>query len=477
MFNNILLVAPPSSSYLGAVRPPAGLGYLAQALHDSGISCYVEDMRTSKNETPLFHRIRTIKPDLVGVSMVSYEYKRSYSLVRNIKASFPDVSIIVGGAHVSVMGEVVLSECEAVDYAIMHEGERPLVQLCRGEVPEGQIPGLLYRQDGSILSGPQPEPVKDLDALSFPRYAQFDLRRYAKEINIVTSRGCPYRCIFCPNSLTAKIFRCRSARNVVDELEYWYARGIRQFNINDDNFTLKKSRVYQICDEIEQRDMVNLFIRCANGIRADRVDRELLARMKDVGFREVAFGADGGNNRVLEHIVHKGETLDDIENALQDACDLGLKVKLFIIVGHPGETMEDIEDSIALAQRYPVVWVHLNNPIPYPGTELFDIVKKNNYFVIQPEVYLNNVTEVADMPVFETPELSLEARRQILERCRKIEKQVKQRAVRNMFAKLPLLGTVAGWIFASRLGQWLFFHNILSRSLINRIWYRKMVFG
>jgi len=475
MFKRVFLIAPPSSSYLGAVRPPAGLGYLAQSLHEGGIECAVEDMRVHGRLSALRRRILAFQPDLIGVSLVSSEYKRSYKLIRDIKESYPQIPIIVGGPHVSVLGKAVLEECPDIDFGIVHDGERPIVQLCHGEVPYEEIPGLLYRRNGEVLSGPSPELVMDLDSISFPRFADFDLRRYAREINIVTSRGCPYRCIFCPNSLTFKKFRARSAENVVDELEYWYSQGIKQFNVNDDNFTLIKKRVYDICDEIERRKLSGLFIRCANGIRADRVDRDLLARMKEAGIREVAFGADGGNNRVLRDIVHKGETIEDIERALQDACDLGLKVKLFIIVGHPGETLSDIEDSLALAQRYPIVWLHLNNPIPYPGTELFEWVRSHDCFVIPPEQYLNNVRETDDTPVFETPELTREVRKQILTRCRKIEKDVKRRAVERMFENLPVIRTVAGWLFASQLGQWLFFKNMFARSLINRIWYRKMI--
>jgi len=194
--------------------------------------------------------------------------------------------------------------------------------------------------------------------------------------------------------------------------------------------------------------------------------------MKEVGFKEVAFGADGGNNRVLLDIVHKGETIEDIEQALQDACDLGLKVKLFIIIGHPGETLSDIEDSFALAQRYPIVWLHLNNPIPYPGTQLFDWVRNHNRFVIPPEEYLNSITEVDETPVFETPELPQEVRKQILARCRKIERDVKRRAVERMFKNLSVIRTIAGWLFVTQFGQWLFFKNTFTRSFINLIWYR-----
>jgi len=263
--------------------------------------------------------------------------------------------------------------------------------------------------------------------------------------------------------------------NTVDEIEYWYSRGIRIFNIDDDNFTLVKDRVYKICDEIERRGMKDLFLRCANGIRADRVDRPLLTRMKEVGFKEIGIGGDGGNDRVLREVVRKGETLADIENAVRDALDVGMRVKLFIIVGLPGETLSDIEDSMSLAQRYRVSWIQLNNAIPYPGTELYEWVRSHNAFVIPPEQYLNCVTESDGEPVFETPELPLKTRREYLVRCRKIEKEVKRRAASDMFKNLPVIRELAGLVFASQFGQWLFFKNVRMRSVINWIWYRKVM--
>lgn len=475
MFKRVLLIAPRSSSYLGALRPPSGLGYLAQSLFEGGIDCSVEDMRVRGRLSALRRRIRAFQPDLIGVSLVSLEYKRSYALIHNIKEYYPRASIVVGGPHVSALRESVLEGCRDIDFGVVQEGERVLVALCKGEVPVEEIPGLLYRQDGAVISGSEPQLIMELDSISFPRHVHFDLKRYAQEIPLITSRGCPYRCIFCPNSLMTKKFRARSAANVVDEIEYWYGRGARHFVVDDDNFTLLKDRVYEICDEIERRRLKDLFIRCANGIRADRVDRDLLARMKEVGVREVGFGADGGNNRVLLDIVHKGETIETIEQAIRDAVDVGLQVRLFIIVGHPGETLSDIEDSFALAQRYPIILLHLNNPIPYPGTELFEWVRTHDCFLMPPEEYLNNLTDSDNEPVFETPELPADLRRQILKQAREIERSVWRRATERMFENLPIIRTIAGWLLASQFGQWLFFKNKFVRSIIDRIWYQKMV--
>jgi anaerobic magnesium-protoporphyrin IX monomethyl ester cyclase len=143
MYCKVLLVAPPSSSYLGAVRPPAGLGYLAQALREAGIECSAEDMRSRGSVRVLLKIIRNLQPDLIGVSLVSFEYLRTYELIHSIKTHYPEIPIIVGGPHVSVLGQAVLEECPAIDFGILYEGERSLVQLCQGKKPLGDIPGLL----------------------------------------------------------------------------------------------------------------------------------------------------------------------------------------------------------------------------------------------------------------------------------------------------------------------------------------------
>ncbi|MFQ5854688.1 MAG: B12-binding domain-containing radical SAM protein [Anaerolineae bacterium] len=476
MFNRVLLIAPPSSSYLGAVRPPSNLGYLAQALLEADIEYAVEDLRASRHLNGLSKRLRAFQPDLIGISIVSLEYKRAYDVARYVKEHCPQAAVVVGGPHVSAVKATVLEECPEIDFAIIQEGEGSLVQLCQGATSFADIPGLLYRSNGAVLSGPEPHSPKDLDNISFPRYIDFNLKSYGGEIPLITSRGCPYRCIFCFHSVLGHAYRARNATSVVDEIEHWYTRGFKQFVIDDDNFTLIKKRVYEICDEIERRGINDLFIRCANGIRADRTDRDLLRRMHQVGVREVGFGADGGNDHVLLNIVKKGETLATIERAIQDALAAGIEVRLFIILGHPGETMSDIEDSFALAQRYPLIRLHLNNPIPYPGTELFEWVKETGRFIRQPEDYLNNVSDNHNEPVFDTPELPADVRREINKRARKVQRQVWREATERMLDRQPaLLRTVAARLFATDLGEWLYFKNMFSRSIINAIWYRRMV--
>ena len=473
-FERVLLVSPPSSSYLGAARPPQNLGYLAQALEGRGIATDSLDMRLGHSFRRLERTIGRFKPDLIGISLVSHEYQRAYDLIRDIKRRFDAIPIIAGGPHVTVLRERVLRECPEIDYGAVNEGEDLLADLCDSGRKTESIPGLIRREGSRILYGGPREPDPDLDRIAFPRYQSFDLRRYIREIPINSSRGCPYQCVFCPNKIISKRFRARSAGHVADEIEYWYGRGYRVFNFDDDNFTLDQGRVYDLCNEIEKRSIQNAEFRCSNGIRADRTDRALLARMKQVGFHYIAFGIDGGNDRMLR-VNKKGETMEQIDEAVRTACDLGYDVKIFCITGMPHETLQDVEDSLRFVQKYPVQRVILNNPIPYPGTELFDYVQNNRLFLLPPHEYLNEVTENKNVPVFETPELDRNARIQILRRNRQIEKLVTLNAVRRMTAHKPILRMAALMLFSSGLGEKLFFGSNRFRQWAEKIRFKRML--
>ncbi len=475
-FQRILLVSPPSDSYLGAARPPQNLGYLAKALLNAGIDYDVLDMRLGYTWRHLKRKIDSFRPDLVGVTLVSLEYLRSYALIARLKQSTPEMKIVVGGPHITVLQQKVLEECPEIDFGVVFEGEETLVELCRDAVPIDEIKGLIHRREGQVLyNGPRFYP-KNLDDIAWPTYERFEMKKYIREMPFNSSRGCPLRCVFCPNKMITKKFRWRSATHVVDEIEYWYRKGYRVFNFDDDNFSYFQDRVYEICDEIEKRGLSEAEFRCSNGLRADKVDYPLLKRMKQVGFNYIAFGVDGGNNKMLR-INKKGETIEEIEKAIQDACDLGFDVKIFCITGMPQETMEDIEDSLRLVQKYPIKRVILNNPIPYPGTELFDTVRDNGWFIIPPEVYLNKVTENENEPVFETPEISREQRVALLARMRKVEKKVTREGVRRMYNRFLLGGNLAGMLFSSDIMQHLFFKNMFFRRIIEHLRYRRMLAG
>lgn len=473
-FKKVLLVNPKTHAEWAGVRPPAGLGYIAQALEENDIEYDIVDMQLGHNQKKLFEKIIYFNPDLIGFSLVSLGYKYSYDLINDVKGHFPDKKIIVGGPHVTILKEEVLRNCKAIDFAVIYEGERTLVELCKSSQSVKFVKGVISRDRTCLVYPGDREWVFDLDSISFPRYKRFELNRYIKEIEIFSSRGCPRKCIFCPNAVISPHYRARSPEDVVDEIEYWFEKGYLQFNFDDDSFNFSKKRVYMICDEIEKRGLKNLYLRCSNGLRADKLDKPILRRMKEVGFKYIAIGADGGNNHVLKKIK-KGETIEQIEQSIKDACDLGIEVKLLCIIGHPGETIDDIEDSLSLAKKYPITRVHFYNLIPYPGTEVFELISKNGYFTMKPEQYLNEVSDLSLTPVFETPELPAETRIKLLKKSRQVQKEVTIKAIERMYGHIPQIGRFIGHLISNDHFQKMLFKNFMLRKLIDYIRYKTAI--
>ena len=256
----------------------------------------------------------------------------------------------------------------------------------------------------------------------------------------------------------------------MEEIDYWYARGYRQVSMLDDNFSVERDHAIAVCKSIQARGHTGLELNCNNGIRADRVDPEMLAEMYAAGFRYFAFGVEGGNDRVLE-IMKKGETLADIERAVQMAIDVGIKVTLFFIVGNPGETARDVEDTKRLALKYPVFDARFYNMIPFPGSELYDWVKENGYFIKDPKTYLNHSSQWDFDPVFETPEFSAAERRRCLHEVRKVRKIVRYRAMKRELARrLGLLAAPIAKVYVNDLFQDLLMKNAFLRRNLKRVY-------
>ena len=396
-------------------------------------------------------------------------YKNTYHLIEAIKEAYPEgLSIVVGGPHVSTLRQEVLKECRAIDFGVVLEGERTLIELCRGVEP-GKIKGLIYRNGENVAYNGDREFIANPDSIPFPRYEKFEMERYfLKEILIISSRGCPYSCTYCPAKMAiGKKLRVRSAKNVVEEIAFWYNRGYKTFNFGDDNFTFFKERVYDICNEIIRCGMTDLDLRCGNGVRADKVDRALLEKMKKAGFSYIAFGVEGGNNKVLEGLK-KGEKIERIEEAIRDACQLGYDVTLFFLAGSPAETWQDLEDSVRLAQRYPVIDARFYNIIPYPSTELFEYLKEKNLFLRDPKEYLNDTSAFGEEPVFETPELPRAERVKALRYLKKVRKGVLRKGLKRRLKPYGIIGKFSAVLLSTSLGHSMIRHNKFIRRIAER---------
>lgn len=417
----------------------------------------------------LWDTIEKFKPDLIGASIWTYKYKDTYNLLKTIKQKYPGIAMVAGGPHISTLRKEALADFGCVDFGVVLEGEETIFELCRGKALN-EIKGLIYREGNELFYNGDRDFIADLDTLAFPRYDNFDLNKYfLREIAIISSRGCPHNCIYCPVQLAiGKNLRIRSAKGVVDEIEYWYNKNYRRFNFADDNFTFFKERVYEICDEIQKRNLKELDLRCGNGIRADKVDRDLLRHMRETGFNYIGLGVEGGNDRVLKNLK-KGETIEQIEQTIKEACALDYDVTLFFLAGSPGETLADVKDSVKLAEKYPVFQARFYNIIPYPGTELFTWLKEKNLLLEEPSSYLNDASAFSDRPLFETEELSRNERVKMFKRLRKVENLILKKTIKRKLAKFGLFGGFVAMICPPEIIYYLIRHQKFMRQLFENI--------
>ena len=470
MFKRVSLIYPPTfESHWGAIRPPVGLGYLSEMLGQHGIDHQVIDMSLGYSVKHAQKKIAAFQADLIGVSMTSLFHQSVYDILHALKRRFPATPIVAGGPHVSTLRPQVLADCAAIDYGVTLEGEETLVELCQGK-PAAEIKGLLYRTSANDVAYTGDRPfIADLDRLPFPQYAQFELSKYvAREIGVITSRGCPYACTFCPVKTTiGRTPRFRGAQPIVDELAYWHAQGYRDILILDDNFAMHSERVYAICAEIERRGLTGFRFRCGNGIRADHVTYPLLKRMYSVGFRFLSFGVESANEQVLQ-AIKKGERLARIEQAIKEACEIGYEVTLFFIIGLPGETPAGAEESLRFARKYPVFDAKFYNLIPFPNTEIYEWIEVYDDFLSPPEEYLNNASHWDVEPLFETPEFPRAERVRMLKRAQQVRKQIRKAAMRRKLKRLGPFSSLAASLFVYDWVQDLLLHNRVIRRILER---------
>lgn len=410
----VMFVIPQKPKYpemIFPVIPHLGIAYLTAMLKKNDIEVKILDMRLGVDNTTLFGTLDRFKPDMIGITIYSYGYKLAYDLIDLIK-SHGSYLTVVGGPHVSVTRSQVLKDTRA-DFAIKGEGEYTLLELCgyltRQCKDYEKIKGLIWRDGNKIIENVDRLYLqqKELDELPFPDYEEFELEKYScyedKYLQITTSRGCPFGCIYCSVKLVmGRGFRSRSPENVVQEIEHWYNKGWRKFEFNDDCFNLDMNRAKEICDLIIEKDLSIEYL-CANGLRVDRVDRELFQKMKDSGCVFISFGVESGNPEVLK-IIKKGITLKQVEEAVKFANEVGIPNAGTFIIGHPGEDLQKAMDTIRIAKKIPFGHVAFCNLVPYPGSELFDWIEKNKAFIYLPETYLNEISYGEAKPIFETKE-------------------------------------------------------------------------
>ncbi len=343
----LMYVTPPGQDDF-FIAMPLGIIYLGAILREAGADVECCDERVC-TEAEVENFIQ--KADILGLSALTPHVQRAIRYAQKAKQLNPDVITVMGGPHATVDVDTFL-DSGAMDYVIGGEAEDSIIDFMRGveEGPEGvkHVPGIAFdRPDGKRHNNSQPPLIKDLDRIPFPAWEMLPFDRYAamnKErlFYIFTSRGCPFRCVFCQKELTGRGFRTRSVDDILNELQEIHDK-YQPGNVLfiDELFTCQKKRVYEICEGIIERGL-KLNMSCET--RVDMLDYDMARTMKRAGFNRMYFGVESGSQRSLDTLV-KDYKAEKVVEALKISRRAGIWTKVFLIVGTPKETMEDIEET------------------------------------------------------------------------------------------------------------------------------------
>jgi len=307
-----------------------------------------------------------------------YDYSPTLKLIEKIKEQNLGITTVLTGAHGTLTPELLFSECSQLDIIVRGEPEDTVRSLAIEQVES--VKGISYRRGNRVIHNENREKPVELDRLPLPAYDRIDFNRYEfndstllpKPFSIIeSSRGCPYKCIFCSKAMHGSRFRFRSAESVIKELQLLQEKGgVRSVYFQDLEFTINRNRVIELCGEMIAKEL-KLAWGCA--ARCTDVDRELLLAMKRAGCRFISFGVESLNDQILRKI-NKGITFEDIKKA-KDLCEeVGVKFKSFTLIGFPDETRITVALSLLRSIIYGINYKVKSAKVrPYPGTDLYEM--------------------------------------------------------------------------------------------------------
>ncbi|MCL4534266.1 MAG: B12-binding domain-containing radical SAM protein [Bacteroidetes bacterium] len=396
----VALVRPPSG--ISAVTVPLGMMYLASYLRQRDHLVEIIDARLHRMSLDqVMDTLETSGADLIGIGALTFEAPQAHQLAQLIKARWPGRPVVFGGPDVSSSPVAALRDPN-VDYAVVGEGElsfAELVDRLQARQSVEDVLGIGFRRDGEVvITAPRPY-IDNLDELPLPAYDLIDLKKHyrskvvhgsfffsTRSLPIITSRGCPFQCIYC-HKIFGKRIRYRSPENVVAEIGHLVNDlGAVEIHIEDDSFNVDMERAKRLCDLIAESGM-RIKIAFPNGIRADFVDEDLIAKMKRAGVYRIAYGIEAGSPRV-QRLIRKRLDLGRVKQAIDLTVEAGISAHGFFMVGFPDESREEIEETVRFAERSSLVTAGFSRVIPFAGTELHAMLKSRGMMLPEgPEAY------------------------------------------------------------------------------------------
>jgi anaerobic magnesium-protoporphyrin IX monomethyl ester cyclase len=347
-------------------------------------------------------RIRQCAPDVVVITIpFSGWWKPASDVALIAKSIDKNIITVLIGLHPSARPAECLANSN-IDFVVVGEPEQTVLELV-GVLAQGNIASLMkvngigFKRNGETIITPPRPSIQDLDSLPFPARHLLPMDKYFVAVKenplrgeirkpwtiMITSRGCPYNCVFCSiHTVVGKMWRGRSPENVVDELEQLVnTYHIKQIDFNDDNMTLDKKRMETICDLIVKRGL-DIEWYTPNGVRADTLDENLLRKMRESGCKKLRIAPESGVQRVVDRIIKKNLDLKKVEKAVVLCKKVGIKIGCFFVIGLIGETKEDIEETINYAYKLRGLGADsfiFSIATPHYGTELYEQAKRGGF--------------------------------------------------------------------------------------------------
>lgn len=374
------LVAAATPDYVDKNRghnPPLGLLYIQAAIEKSHHESYFLDGNLegwSHQETA--RRALSFDPGVIGIQAMTFTLPDVYLLAREIKKLNSDVKIVVGGSHATIYPRETAT-LEGIDFAFTGEGEArfpAFLDTFHDDLAWTTIPGMAGTINDDIFYSGDFQLSDDLDKFPYPARRSAPYNRYSSVLAVrnpittmMTSRGCPFNCIFC--NRMGRRYRDHSPQYVLGEIEDILKLGIGEIFIHDDMFTLDRQRVRAICEGIIERryDVV-----WEARTRVDCVDEEIIALMRKAGCHRLSFGVESGSERVLKS-MKKGIKLDQVERAFAWCSKEGIVTLADFMFGNLDEEIEDIKKSLTLAKCINPDFVQYSICSPYPDTPLYKL--------------------------------------------------------------------------------------------------------
>jgi anaerobic magnesium-protoporphyrin IX monomethyl ester cyclase len=389
----ILLINPPIEQTFGSIMPkkleegldflpPLGLLYVAAAIEKEAIHrVQVIDAQIERLDVEALQaEIKKREPDAIGITAMTFTLLDVIATIKAAKKINPKIKIILSGPHAIIFPEETMMIKE-VDFLVLGEGEKVIGRLLSNiNKPEElkKIKGLAFRDRKKIISTGQADFIENLDELPFPARRLTPYKNYSSVVSarrpvttMFSSRGCPYRCLFCDRPQVGKTFRARSAKSVADEMEECQKLGIKEIFIYDDTFAVDRQRVLDICAQIKTRGIT---IAWDIRTRVNTVDEEILRALKDAGCQRIHYGVEAGTQKIL-NVLQKGITLEQIKQAFTLTKKVGIQTAGYFMIGSPTETKQDILQTINFMKQLNPDYAQVAITTPFPATDLYKLAQ------------------------------------------------------------------------------------------------------